>query len=81
VNSQQGVADRDPSTPRNTSAMAPFIPGDYVTWSGITNGGEILVYTLTAENVQQKTSADNGDPLYLRVEDVSLSLSVIYIPN
>ncbi|KAF2999038.1 hypothetical protein E8E13_008468 [Curvularia kusanoi] len=62
-------------TPRNTSAMAPFIPGDYVTWSGITNGGEILVYTLTAENVQQKTSADNGDPLYLRVEDVIIAIN------
>lgn len=52
--------------------MAPFIPGDYVTWAGITNGAEILVYSLVAENVQQQTSADNGDPVYVRVEDVSI---------
>lgn len=51
--------------------MAPFIPGDYVTWAGITNGAETLVYSLIAENVQQQTVADSGDPLYVRVEDVS----------
>lgn len=51
--------------------MAPFLPGDFVTWDGVTNGGEILVHSLTAENVQQKTSADAGDPVYIRVEDVS----------
>lgn len=58
--------------------MAPFIPGDYVTWAGVTNGAEILVYTLTAENVQQKTSGDSGDPVYVRVEDVSL---IVYNSN
>lgn len=50
--------------------MAPFIAGDYVTWAGVKNGGEILVYTLIAENVQQLTSVSNGDPVYVRVEDV-----------
>jgi hypothetical protein len=59
------------STPKNTTAMAPFIPGDYVSWAGVKNGAEVLVYTLVAENVQQITNAGNGDPLYVRVEDVS----------
>jgi hypothetical protein len=56
--------------------MAPFIPGDYVTWAGITNGAEVLVYSLVAENVQQKTSGDGGDPVYVRVEDVSFRYRV-----
>jgi hypothetical protein len=51
--------------------MAPFIPGDYVTWAGVPNGPEVLVYSLVAENVQQLTNADNGDPLYVRLEGVS----------
>lgn len=50
--------------------MAPFIPGDYVTWGGITSGAEIIVYSLIAENVQQTTSGNNGDPVYVRIEDV-----------
>ncbi|KAJ4991922.1 hypothetical protein SVAN01_02517 [Stagonosporopsis vannaccii] len=62
-------------TPQNTAVMAPFIPGDYVTWAGIANGGEVLVYSLIAENVQQQTSADNGDPLYVRVEDVVIAIN------
>lgn len=70
----------DYSTPKNTTAMAPFVPGDYVTWAGITNGAEILVYGLVAENVQQQTSADSGDPLYVRVEDVSMKVPVTWSP-
>ncbi|KAF3048005.1 hypothetical protein E8E12_005966 [Didymella heteroderae] len=64
-----------PITPKNVTAMAPFIPGDYVTWAGVATGGEIQVYTLTAENVQQKTSGDNGDPVYVRVEDVIIAIN------
>jgi hypothetical protein len=51
--------------------MAPFIPGDWVTYSGIKNGpNEILCYEIIAENVQILTSADAGEPVYVRVEDV-----------
>jgi len=51
--------------------MAPFIPGDYVTWAGVKNGpNEVLCYAITAENVQQITNAGNGDPVYVRLEDV-----------
>lgn len=54
--------------------MAPFIPGDFVTFAGIKNGAtEILCYSIVAENVQIATSAAAGDPVYLRVEDVSTS--------
>ncbi|ORY04866.1 hypothetical protein BCR34DRAFT_591069 [Clohesyomyces aquaticus] len=62
-------------TPTNTSAMAPFVAGDYVTWAGIKNGAEVLVYTLVAETVQQLTDASKGDPLYLRVEDVNIAIN------
>jgi hypothetical protein len=55
--------------------MAPFIAGDYVTWAGITNGPEILVYTLVAENVQQITDASKGDPVYVRVEDIIIGVN------
>lgn len=56
------------------SDMAPFIPGDFVTFAGIKNGAsEILCYSIVAENVQILTSSANGDPVYLRVEDVSLN--------
>jgi hypothetical protein len=63
------------STLKNITIMAPFIPGDYVTWAGVSNGPEILVYTLVAENVQT-TKADSGDPLYVCVEDVSTSFGI-----
>ncbi|KAF2675774.1 hypothetical protein K458DRAFT_380982 [Lentithecium fluviatile CBS 122367] len=62
-------------TPKDTSVMAPFIPGDYVTWAGIKNGPEILVYGIVAENVQPLTTADNGDPVYVRVEDVIIAIN------
>jgi len=55
--------------------MAPFQPGDFVTYAGIQNGGaEFLCYSITAENVQILTSGDSGEPVYLRVEDVSFEI-------
>lgn len=62
-------------TPKDPKVMAPFIAGDYVTWAGVKNGGEILVYSLIAENVQQLTSASSGQPVYVRVEDVNIGVS------
>lgn len=57
--------------------MAPFIAGDYVTWAGVATGGEIQVYALTAMNVQQKTVGESGDPVYVRVEDVSFCCNLV----
>ena len=46
--------------------MAPFLPGDYITFSGISDGGEIIAYSIVADSVQITTT---GVPTYIRVED------------
>lgn len=57
-------------------AMAPFQPGDFVTYAGIKNGAtEYLCYSIVAENVQILTSGDSGEPVYLRVEDALIGVS------
>jgi hypothetical protein len=62
--------------------MAPFIAGDYVTWAGVKNGAnEVLCYTIVAETVQQLTSGDSGDPVYVRVEDVGSCSSTLLVIN
>jgi hypothetical protein len=74
------LANRPPNGARvgrvpNPKDMAPFAKGDYVTYSGIMNGpNEYLCHTINAENLQILTSADAGEPVYLRVEDVSNSV-------
>ncbi|KAH8646038.1 hypothetical protein BGZ60DRAFT_424553 [Tricladium varicosporioides] len=62
--------------PAQPTVMAPFKAGDYVTYSGIRNGGsEILCYSIIAENIQILTAGDNGDPVYLRVEDAIIAVN------
>lgn len=46
--------------------MAPFIPGDYITFSGIKVADEIIAYSISSDNVQITTT---GTPAYIRVED------------
>lgn len=46
--------------------MAPFKVGDYITFSGISDGGEIIAYSVVADSVQITTT---GVPTYIRVED------------
>lgn len=46
--------------------MAPFLVGDYITFSGISDGGEIIAYSIVADSVQITTT---GVPTYIRVED------------
>lgn len=46
--------------------MAPFLPGDYITFSGILSADGIIAYTIVAESVQILTT---GVPAYIRVED------------
>jgi len=46
--------------------MAPFLPGDYITFSGISDNNEIVAYSIVADSVQITTT---GVPTYIRVED------------
>ncbi|KAF2674125.1 hypothetical protein BT63DRAFT_461787 [Microthyrium microscopicum] len=63
-------------TPANCSAMAPFLAGDFITWSGIENGpNEILAYEIVAETIQQQTSGDAGQAVYVRLEDVVIGIN------
>lgn len=52
--------------------MAPFKPGDYITYSGIRVGGETICYSITAESVQILTA--NGAPAYIRMEDAIIGV-------
>jgi hypothetical protein len=40
--------------------------GDYITFSGVSDGNEILAYSIVADSVQITTT---GVPTYIRVED------------
>lgn len=46
--------------------MAPFLPGDYITFSGIRAGSEVIAYSIVSDSVQILTT---GVPAYIRVED------------
>ncbi|OJD31219.1 uncharacterized protein BKCO1_5100056 [Diplodia corticola] len=54
--------------------MAPFIPGDYVQWSGITVGGTVYAYAIVAANVQITTDGSKGQPVYIRMEDAIIGV-------
>ena len=45
--------------------MAPFLAGDFVTFSGIRRGNEVIAYSIVAQNVMITTL---GDLVYLRME-------------
>ncbi len=52
--------------------MAPFMKGDYVTYSGFKNAqGEIICYSILATNIQITTT---GSPTYIRMEDVNIGI-------
>lgn len=51
--------------------MAPFAVGDYLEYSGIRVGGEVICFEITAMNVQITTS---GVPAYIRVEDAIIGV-------
>ena len=46
--------------------MAPFSVGDFIEYSGIRVGDEVICYSIVATNVQITTS---GVPSYVRMED------------
>ncbi|KAM5350960.1 hypothetical protein ACJ41O_003683 [Fusarium nematophilum] len=55
--------------------MAPFLPGDYITFTGFRRGNEVIAFSIVADNVQIQTL---GDIVYLRTE---LGLLGIDNPN
>ena len=53
--------------------MAPFIAGDYIEYSGIKVGGEIICYTIVATSVMI-TTAPGSTPSYVRIEDALIGV-------
>lgn len=45
--------------------MAPFLPGDFITYSGIRRGNEMICFSIIAQNVQITTLQDL---VYIRAE-------------
>ncbi len=52
--------------------MAPFLPGDFVTWQGIRRGNEVICFSIIAQNVQILTI---GTMVYVRMELALLGIS------
>ncbi|KAK8015952.1 hypothetical protein PG991_008840 [Apiospora marii] len=46
-------------------SMAPFLPGDFITFMGVKRGAEMIVFSIVAQNVQITTL---NDLVYVRVE-------------
>ena len=45
--------------------MTPFLPGDFITFSGFRRGNEVIAFSIVAQNVMINTL---GDLAYVRVE-------------
>lgn len=56
-------------------SMVPFRVGDYITFSGLPVGGEILVYEASATNVQVTTTASSSVPNYIFIEDAIIGIT------
>jgi hypothetical protein len=52
--------------------MAPFQVGDYIEYSGILVGGQIICYAITATSVQILTPSSG--PVYIRMEDANIGV-------
>ena len=51
--------------------MAPFVVGDFIEYSGIKVGSEVICYSIVATNIQIITT---GVPSYIRMEDVNIGV-------
>ena len=51
--------------------MVPFLPGDFITWSGIRRGDEVVAFSIVAQNVQITTI---NDLVYVRTETALLGV-------
>ncbi|KAF1973902.1 hypothetical protein BU23DRAFT_506147 [Bimuria novae-zelandiae CBS 107.79] len=56
-------------------SMVPFLVGDYITYTALPKGGELLVYEASATNVQVTTSASSTVPNYIFVEDAIIGVT------
>ncbi|KAL1606312.1 hypothetical protein SLS60_003714 [Paraconiothyrium brasiliense] len=56
-------------------SMVPFLVGDFITYTAIPKGGELLVFEASATNVQVTTSASNTVPNYIFVEDAIIGVT------
>lgn len=64
------------STAPDPLVMAPFMPGDFIEYSGFRSGAEIICFEIVASNIQIITGATaaNGRPSYVRVEDANIGV-------
>ena len=53
------------STVADPLSMAPFLPGDFITFAGVRRGNEIICFSIVAQNVQITTLANL---VYVRME-------------
>ncbi|KAI3343207.1 hypothetical protein F4824DRAFT_485881 [Ustulina deusta] len=53
-------------------SMVPFLPGDFITWSGIRRGDEVIAFNIVAQNVQITTLQDL---VFLRTELALIGVS------
>lgn len=56
-------------------AMVPFLVGDFITYTALPKGGELLVYEASASNVQVTTSASSSVPNYIFIEDAIIGVT------
>lgn len=66
-------AGTDDFTPKDPLLMAPFLPGDYVEFSGIQSGSTVYAFEVVAANVQIRTDGTK-DPVYIRMEDAIIGV-------
>ena len=69
------MADCRSSTAPDPLVMAPFLPGDFITFTGFRQGNEVVATSIVAQNVEILTL---GDLVYVRME---LGLLGIDNPN
>ncbi|KAJ8106874.1 hypothetical protein OPT61_g9255 [Boeremia exigua] len=55
--------------------MVPLKVGDFIEYSGVRSGGEILAHSVVAINVQVTTQASSTVPNYIRVEDMLVGVT------
>ncbi|KAI1420393.1 hypothetical protein F5Y12DRAFT_133333 [Xylaria sp. FL1777] len=53
-------------------SMVPFLPGDFITWSGIRRGDDVVAFSIIAQNVQITTLQDL---VFVRTELALLGIS------
>jgi hypothetical protein len=54
--------------------MAPLLAGDYIEYSGIVRGSQVLAWSIVALNVQITTTASSTVPNYIRMEDAIIGV-------